>query len=229
MGRLLELDTPGGRLGVWAVGTEAGAPVILLQEYWGLVDQIKGVADRLAAEGFSVFVPDLYGGRVTSDPQEAAGFMQRLDPRQAAGQVAGIIDHLHTGAPAPLKGVGCVGFCMGGGLALYLAAVEPRLAACVVYYGALPWPETGFDPAAVRCPMLMHYAEHDQWATVDLARDFHERMRGAGVDATLHVYAGAAHAFVDETRPASHDPVATARSWQRTVEFLHGRLEAGVS
>lgn len=226
MGHMIEIDTDHGGLNAYATWPQRGrgTPVILLQEYWGLVDQIKGVADRLASEGFAVLIPDLYGGKLTDDPNEAANFIQQLEPAKAANQVAGAIHYLQGWEVTKRAEIGCIGFCMGGGLALYLAMVEPKISAFVVYYGAIPWEGIVFDGAAVKNPVLLHYGTNDQWATLDLALGFHKQIEDSGGDTTLHVYDGAGHAFLDETRPASFDPKAADQSWQRTVTFFQNRL-----
>ena len=226
MGHMIEIDTDQDSLNAYAVWPKEGkgTPIILLQEYWGLVDQIKGVADRLAEEGFAVLIPDLYGGKLTDDPKEAANFMQQLDPRKAANQVASAIHYLKVWEVTTGAEIGCVGFCMGGGLALCLAMVEPKISAFVVYYGAIPWDEIVFDGAAVKSPVLLHYGTDDQWATLDMAQEFRRKIEDSGGDVTLYVYGGAEHAFLDETRPASFDPKATDQSWERTVTFLQNRL-----
>jgi carboxymethylenebutenolidase len=198
--------------------------VVLIQEWWGVVDQIKGVADRLAAEGFVVLVPDLYDGAKASEPSAAEKLMMSLDMERAAKDLRGAVGQLLESGEVSSDRVGCVGFCMGGGLALLLASLEPAVTATVNYYGAFPWDDVELDVSGIHGNVLLHYASDDDWATPAFGHDLERRLTENGVSATLHVYEGAGHAFMDETRPESHDPVATETSWRRTVAFLRSEL-----
>jgi carboxymethylenebutenolidase len=199
--------------------------VVLIQEWWGVVDQIKGVADRLAAEGFVVLVPDLFNGAKPSEPTAAEKLMMSLDMKQAAERLRGAVRQLRESGEVSGDRVGCVGFCMGGGLALLLASIEPAVTATVNYYGAFPWDDVELDISGIHGDVLLHYAGEDDWATPEFGRDLESRLTKNGVSATLHLYEGAQHAFMDETRPESHDPVATQTSWDRTVAFLRSALD----
>ncbi len=136
-----------------------GAPaVVVIQEWWGLNDQIRGVADRLAHAGFLALVPDLYRGKSTVEKEEAHHLMTGLDFGSAATQdVRGAIQFLKTRAAK----VGCVGFCMGGALTLLAAANVPELDAAVTWYGCPPLDY--IDASKIKIPLQGHWADQDQF------------------------------------------------------------------
>jgi carboxymethylenebutenolidase len=198
-----------------------GPGVIVIQEWWGLTDHIKSVADRLAAEGFVALAPDLYGGRVVEEPDEAGKAMMELDMDRAAGDMAGAYDHLLGHPKVEPNKVGAVGFCMGGTLAMMLATVRP-VAAVVDYYGG---PLKGqLEVQKIQGPVLGHFGTNDDWATPVRARELLDRLHRLGIEAEFYTYPGAGHAFFNDDRPEVHDPRATALSWERTIEFLRSRL-----
>ncbi len=120
----------------------SGPGVVVLQEWWGLVPHIKDVADRFAAEGFVALAPDIYRGASasTSEPDEAGKLMMSLNIERAAKDMVGAVDYLKSRSEVT-GGIGVVGFCMGGGLALWLATLRPDdVKAAAPFYGLLPWP-----------------------------------------------------------------------------------------
>jgi carboxymethylenebutenolidase len=121
--------------------------------------------------------------------------------------------------------VGVVGFCMGGGLALVLATQRPdAVSACVAFYGVIPWPEAQPDFSKMSGAVLAHIAELDGFFGPEAANALEAQLKALGVDATFHHYAGADHAFFNDTRPEVYDAAASALAWQRTIDFLHARL-----
>lgn len=197
----------------------SGAPgVVVIQEWWGLNDQIKGVADRLAGEGYRALVPDLYRGRVTQSPDEANHMMTGLDWGGATGEdVRGAVQHLKAnGGKAAV-----LGFCMGGALTIIAGVKIPELDAAVCFYG-IP-PAEAADPAAIRVPFLAHFAAQDDWCTPDAVNGLEETLKSAGIQHTLHRYE-AQHGFFNEQRPEVHDAVAAKDSWERSLAFLKDNL-----
>lgn len=199
-----------------------GPGVIVIQEWWGLVPHIKDVADRFAAEGFVVLAPDLYHGKTTTEPDEAGKLMMAMRMDQAAKDMAGAYDYL-KGHPACTGKIGSVGYCMGGGLSLYIATLRP-IDACVIYYGVLPG-NVQPDLSKLAGPVLGHYAENDAWASPQVARELEERIRQAGVQVEFHVYPGTQHAFFNDTRPETYHAEAAKLSWERTVAFFRTHLQ----
>ncbi|MFY0581908.1 dienelactone hydrolase family protein [Cystobacter fuscus] len=199
-------------------GASRGA-VILIHEFWGLTDQVRGVADRLAREGFTVFAQDLYGGKVTKDPSEATKLMNALDMKRAVQEISRAAEALRRRAPGTKVAV--LGFCMGGALTLAAAATAGQLSAAVPFYG-IP-PESVADVKKIRCPVLGHFANNDDWCSPDRVNALEKALKGAGVPAELHRY-DASHAFANEQRPEVYSPKNAELAWKRSVEFLHAHL-----
>jgi carboxymethylenebutenolidase len=195
-----------------------GRGVVVLQEYFGLVPHIKDVADRFAAQGYTALAPDLYHGRSTSAPDEAAKLLMAMDLARTERDLAGSVEHLRalTGRKA-----GIVGFCVGGALSLFAACENgERIGACVVYYGGNRKVTYAID--RLQAPVLGHWAEDDAFANA--SRDAVEaEMRRFGKAYEFHTYPGTRHAFFNDERP-NHDPAAAALSWTRTLAFFDRTL-----
>ncbi len=199
-----------------------GAPaVVVIQEWWGLNDQIRGVADRLAQCGYLALVPDLYRGKSTVEEEEAHHLMDGLDFGDAAGQdIRGAAQYLKQHA----EHVAVAGYCMGGALALLALGQTPELSAGVVWYGCPPLEY--IDATKIKVPVLGHWATQDVFfpaATVDALE---AKLSEAKVDIEFHRYL-AHHAFANETAVGTgriagtqFDPVWSQRSWDRTLTFL---------
>jgi carboxymethylenebutenolidase len=230
MGDRIEFPSDGtavqGYVAVPDGGSDGTIGVLVLQEWWGLVDQITRTCDRFAAAGFTALAPDLYGGTAVplTEPDEAAKHMMALEMGQAAGQLSGAVDELRrrTGR----ESVGVVGFCMGGGLALVLACQRPDAVAAVVpAYGVIPWPDAQPDYSTMTAAVLGHVAELDGSFTPEAARALEAQLVALGRDATFVVYPGVDHAFFNEDRPAVYDAASAELLWERTVTFLHAHLD----
>ena len=218
-GEMVSFPSNGGTAeGYLAKPAAAKAPaVIVIQEWWGLNDNIKQIADRFAGEGFAALAPDLYRGKLTAEPDEAQKLMMSFNMQQAAKDMAGAYDFL-KGHESCTGKIGCVGFCMGGGLSLTLATIRP-IDACVVYYGvAEP------DVSKLKGPVLMHFAQNDNWASPEAGKRIAERIREAGQQADLQVYPGTEHAFFNDSRPEVYNEAATRQSWDRTLAFYRQHL-----
>ena len=203
----------------------AGLGLIVIQEWWGLVDHIKDVCDRFAAEGFTALAPDLYRGEHTTEPDEAGKLMMALNIEQAAKDMSGAVDHRLQSDRVRGDGVGVTGFCMGGGLALVLATHRPdAVQACVPFYGLIPWESAQPDWSKLAAPVLGHYAADDAFFTPDAARALEATLKDLGKDAELHIYDGVDHAFFNDTRPEVYDETAASTAWTRTLEFLRAKL-----
>jgi len=225
MGEIIEFPSNGGTghgyIAVPANGSAAGPGIIVLQEWWGLVDQIKRTCDRFADAGFTALAPDLYHGTTVplTEPDEAGRQMMALGMDQAAKDLSGAVDELvrRTGRPH----VGVVGFCMGGGLALVLGTQRSDAVKAVVpAYGLIPWPDAQPDYATFDAAVLVHAAAEDTYFTPEAARALEADLAGRGVRVELHVYPGADHAFFNEDRPEVYHPAAALLLWDRTVAFF---------
>ena len=233
MGELVEFPSnghgAGGYLAVSATGSGPG--VIVIQEWWGLVDHIKDVCDRFAAAGFTALAPDLYHGTTVAntEPDEAGKLLMALNLEQAAKDLSGAVDYLQglesvTGDLAG-KQLGVIGFCMGGGLALVLATQRPdAIGACVAYYGIIPWEHANPDWSKLDCAVLGHFAENDAMFTPELARQLEAQLHALGKDAEFIIHPGVDHAFFNDTRPEVHDPTTAAATWDQSLVFLRAEL-----
>lgn len=198
-----------------------GPGVIVIQEWWGLVPHIKDVADRLAGEGYVALAPDLFHGKTTTEPDEAGKLLMSLKIDDAARDMAGAFDYLKSHDATTGK-MGSVGFCMGGGLSLYLATLRP-VDACVIYYGAM-LPNMNPDVTKIAGAILGHYAENDGWASPEAAAALEKRLKDAGKHVEFHQYTGTEHAFFNDTRPEVYNADAAKLSWQRTLDFYKKHL-----
>lgn len=213
--------TAEGYLAAPSAGTGPG--VVVIQEWWGLVDHIKDVCERFADEGFVALAPDLYHGRQVGEPDEAAKSMMALRLDQAARDMSGAVDAVAERSSGAKIGV--VGFCMGGGLALVLACQRPdEVGAVVPFYGLIPWEEAQPDYAAMTAAVQGHYAGHDEFAGPPAAENLERRLAELGKEAEIFLYPQASHGFFNDTRPSVYDPEASRQAWQRATDFLRTRL-----
>lgn len=215
MGGMISFDCPGNGSanGYMAVAPGARSGLIVLQEWWGLNDQIKGVADRFAEAGYSALAPDLYDGRVTQLPDEANHMMTGLDWVGATEvEVRGAIAKLKEGVDK----VCVMGFCMGGALTVIASVKLPECDGGVSFYGIPPKEQA--DPANLTVPFQGHFANTDAWCTPEMVNDLEDVLKGAGAPVELYRY-DAEHAFFNEQDDA-YDAEATALSWDRMMDFL---------
>ncbi|BAJ32557.1 MULTISPECIES: dienelactone hydrolase family protein [Kitasatospora] len=200
-----------------------GPGVLVVQEWWGLTRHVADLTDRLAAAGFTALAPDLYGGTVTHDRDEAARMKRELPVEHAAEQLAAAVDHLLAHPATVGDAIGVAGFCMGGGLALRLAVREgDRIAAAVPFYG-LPDPDYRYD--GLTAHVLGHFGEQDASLPVPVVDEAAARIGEAtGRRPEIHFYP-AGHAFLnDEKTPSTYDPLQAEIAWRRTLSFLWGHL-----
>jgi carboxymethylenebutenolidase len=202
----------------------SGPGVVVIQEWWGLTSHIVDVANRLAAAGFVALAPDLYGGTTTHDATEAGRLMQRLPVDRAARDLGGAVDYLLGHQAVTSSRIGAVGFCMGGGFVLVLAAQQgDRIGAAVPFYGVLGQDYPSFENLSA--PLLGHFGERDAMADPDHVRELAARIeRQSGRRPDFRSYP-AGHAFFnDENLLGTYDPVQAARAWDATIEFLRRQL-----
>lgn len=204
-----------------------GPGVVVLQEWWGLVPQIKGVCDRLASEGFVALAPDLYHGEMAehTEMDRAGELMTSLPPDRAARDMSAAIDHLLSLDATTGNTVGVIGFCMGGMLTLLIAAQEgDRVAAAVPFYGA-PLGDGAPDWSGLTAAVEGHLAENDDFFPPEAINALGAELREAGRDVVFHVYEGTGHGFANEENPlGTWDEAAAATAWARTLAFLGARL-----
>jgi carboxymethylenebutenolidase len=200
----------------------SGPAVIVIQEWWGLVDHIKAVADRFGAAGFTALAPDLYHGDSTSNPDDAGRLMMALNIDRAVRDLSGAIDYLAAHDAVSSQQVGCVGFCMGGQLALAAACAHPKVGAAIDFYGVHP--NVTLDFSRLQAPVLGLFAGKDGFVSPEVVQKLENDIRSAGKRIEVHSYADADHAFFNDTRPDAYDESAARDAWQRTTGFFHEHL-----
>ena len=203
-----------------------GAPaVVVIQEWWGLNDQIRGVAERFANAGFIALVPDLYRGQSTVEAEEAHHLMDGLNFGDAASQdVRGAVQYLKGRNPGHPTKVGITGYCMGGALTLLAVGATPEADAAVVWYGCPPLEY--INAGQIKVPVQGHFATQDQFFAIGTIDQLEAKLKEAGVKTDFHRYL-AHHAFANETAvgpgriPATqYDPVWAAQAWDRCFAFF---------
>lgn len=203
----------------------SGPGLVVIQEWWGLTEHIKDVTDRFAAEGFVALAPDLFGGPTTHDSDEAGQLMQDLPVDRAARDLAGAVDFLLGHDAVTSSTVGAVGFCMGGGFVLVLAAQQGRrIGAAVPFYGVGGYDQV--DLAGVTAPVLGHFGSEDGFAPPEQVDALEAELRARSTGTVEIVrYPGAGHAFFnDENHMGTYDPELARQAWARTLEFLRANV-----
>ena len=201
-----------------------GPGVVVIQEWWGLTTHIADVTNRLAADGFVALAPDLYGGTTTHDAEEAGKLMQELPVQQAARDLGGAVDYLLGHEAVTSSKIGAVGFCMGGGFVLVLAAQQgDKIGAAVPFYAVLGEDYPSFENLSA--PVLGHFGEQDEFHSPDQVRELAatiEQQSGQRPDFRFYP---AGHAFFnDENLLGTYDPDQAAKAWEATVSFLRAHL-----
>jgi len=199
--------------------------MVVIQEWWGMNDQIRGVADKLAAAGYRALVPDLYRGKSTVEAKEAEHLMKGLNFGDAAGQdIRGAVQFLKKDSPK----VGVTGFCMGGALTILSACNVPEADTGVIWYGYPPLEYV--DASKIKAPLLGHFATRDQAFPIANVDALEKKLKAASVKFEFHRY-DAKHAFANETADEKglemleYNPRAAATAWDRTLDFLAKTLK----
>ena len=211
--------------GYLATADGGGPGLIVIQEWWGLVPHIVDICDRFAAEGFCALAPDLFRGESATEPDEAGKLMMALNLDRAAKDMGGAVDYLLGHDAVRGDRVGVTGFCMGGGLALVLAAQRPdAIGAAVPFYGLIPWEDAQPDWSAIEAPVQGHYAEHDAFFTPEAARELVQQLTDLGKSVEIIIHPEVDHAFLNDTRPEVHHEERSQEAWDTAVAFLRTHL-----
>ena len=196
-------------------GQGNGKAVIVIQEWNGLNEHIKDLADRFAGQGYIALAPDHYHGVIAAEPDEAVISVMALNLSETVQELRGGIDMLHAETGNP---VGVTGFCMGGALALFAACQNSnKVGACVDFYGIHPNVEYDWD--SLTAPVLGLWAEHDDMVNPQLT-GFAEALASRQHNFHFKTYPGTAHAFFNDTNTEGHDVEASADAWELTLEWF---------
>lgn len=193
--------------------------VIVIQEWWGLNDHIKDIADRYAAEGFTAIAPDLYRGEIAAEAQEAGKMMNNLQTEDGLNTIDCAIAAAQE--KYGIKKFGITGFCMGGTFALEAACKLENLSASVPFYGDIP---DEFTLKGLKCPVLFISATKDQWINTEKVAEL-GRIAKANVLPIESVKYEADHAFFNDTRPEVYDETAAKDAWNLVTEFFNDKLQ----
>lgn len=222
MGETIQFHRPDGKTcpGYLAVPeTGSGGPgFVVIQEWWGVNDQIKKTADRLAGAGYRAVVPDLFRGKIAKASDEASHLMADLNFPDAASQdIRGAVEYLKQSS----KKVGVGGFCMGGALTILAALHVPEMDAGVCFYGMPPIEAAEWKK--INIPLICHFANQDDWCTPAKVNEVESALRQSNSRFELYRY-NAQHAFMNEARPEVYDDLSAKTAWERTLQFLNKAL-----
>jgi len=199
-----------------------GPGLVVIQEWWGLVDHIKDLADRFAREGYVALAPDLYHGEKTKSPDQAGKLLMALNIAETAKDLGGAAQYLRGRPEVQPRKIGAVGFCMGGQLALYGGTTHPDLIDAVVdFYGIHP--KVDPDVSRLSGPVLAHFGTRDRSVPESAANALVERIKAAGKSVEAYFY-DADHAFFNDQRPEVYDRDSAQLAWRRTLDFLRRAL-----
>jgi carboxymethylenebutenolidase len=224
MGQRVEVRRPdGGSCPAYLnaeLAPDSAPGLVVIQEWWGLNEQIQQTADRFAQAGYRVIVPDLFRGKHAANVDEASHMMDQLNFIDASEQdIQGCVDHLRQDSTR----CGVTGFCMGGALTILSALRVSGLDAAGCFYG-IP-PKDFADPGQIRLPMIFHFANIDNWCTPQLVDGLEEAMKRSESEFELYRY-DAQHAFMNDAGPA-YDAASADLAWKRTLDFFERRLKGG--
>jgi carboxymethylenebutenolidase len=200
-----------------------GPAVVVIQEWWGLVEHIEDLVNRFAAAGFIAIAPDLYHGETTKSPDTATKLLMELDVERAGKEIAGAGAYLLQRPECSSKKYGVIGFCMGGALAQYAATNDAQnVGVAVSFYGGFKKVEPKWED--LQAAILLIYGENDKGVPAESGRELHAKLQKLGKDAEIVVYPNADHAFFNDSRPEVHNPEAAQDAWKRTLELFRRNL-----
>ena len=219
MGSLVKFPANGHTCEGYVAGK--GPAVVVIQEWWGLVKHIEDVVDRFAREGYLAIAPDLYHGEKAKSPDEAERLKLEMDAEVAEREIAAAGEYLLSRPECTSKQYGVIGFCLGGGLARFTAAREPKVGAAVSYYGG--YSRVKIDWNHLSAPIFLIYGEKDKGVPPEEGVELERTLKQLGKKVELKIYPDANHAFFNDTG-RNYKPDAAQDSWKRTIAFFRQHL-----
>ncbi|OGF71062.1 hypothetical protein A3E35_00820 [Candidatus Giovannonibacteria bacterium RIFCSPHIGHO2_12_FULL_44_22] len=198
-----------------------GKAVVLIHEFWGVNDQMKRVADRVAETGYLALAADLYGGKVAQTREEASEMRNKLDVEKAVSEIKKSLAFILENYQINNEKVAVWGFCMGGMVSFESAVRDIGAGAYVIYYGKVSDDKEILKN--IQKPILGIFGGLDKNITRDLVSRFKNALEDLGKPSEIEIYDDADHAFFNEEREA-HNPKAAADAWDRTIKFLDKNL-----
>lgn len=203
--------------------TPNGKAVIVLQEWWGLVDHIRDICDRFASLGFVAVAPDLYNGVSAKSPDEAGKLMMALNISEAEKTIRSAIETVLSVEGVTSKTVGIVGFCMGGQLAVYAACANPsKISACVNFYGIQP--SVTPDYSQLSATLYGFFAELDKSVPPETVNTLASTLQDLQKEYTFKIFENTHHAFFNDTRPQVYNKEAAAECWDKMIELFTNKI-----
>jgi carboxymethylenebutenolidase len=196
--------------------------VIVIQEWWGLDGHIRDIADRFAGEGFVALAPDMYHGKVATEPDEARKLVMSMNRERAIADLQGAVQYLLDSTSVAPKRIGCIGFCMGGALTLSIAAANPNIAAGAPFYAGMMPPAEHL--ANIQAELFCAFGADDGGIPIEKVRTFESTLRDLGKNAVVKVYEGAPHSFFNDTKD-SYRPAAAADAWEHSLDLFRRVLQ----
>ena len=239
----VDLEVDGSAMPVFGYAPEGNGPwpaVIVVQEIFGVNDDIRGFAAWVAEAGYVAVAPDMYhraGYNVVvsygPDRDRARGLRSEVTHDHIVADLNATVAHLQARADVDAGRIGIVGFCFGGMIAYLAAARVPGIKAAAVYYGGEIVPRPDAPPGTpslleatagdVGCPIIGFWGDADHLIPVESVREIEAALKAAGKSIENHIYEGAGHGFVWEDRPGHH-AAGTKDAWSRTLGFFATHL-----
>ena len=203
-------------------GTGKYPGVLVIQEIWGVVENIKDITRRLAGEGYVALAVDLYDGKTVANLEDGRSIREKISEEMMLRDINAGFEYLKSLTKVKPNRIGSVGYCMGGGLSLRLACENKELAAAVVFYGRNPSP---IDLVKnINCPLMGNYAGEDKGITEADVNFLRDTLKKYGKTHDIKIYPGAPHGFFNDTRE-SYRPEAAKDAWQRVLNFYGKYLQ----
>jgi carboxymethylenebutenolidase len=222
-GKTVEIQVNGRSIQAYFSAPEKPtARILVLQEWWGLVDHVKDLVDRFADAGFAALAPDLYEGKTATSPDEAGKLMMALNIDKTESDLAAAGAYLAKNAAGVGDKLGVVGFCMGGQLALYAASKNPNIGAAVNFYGIHPDVHPAYE--AIEARVLGFFGSKDPMVTPEVVTTLRGKLEAAAVSFDFTTFDDADHAFFNDTRADVYDSKAAQEAWQHMLGFFRAAL-----
>lgn len=221
MGKFVELDSRGNSFRAYHAESASGKGpgILLLHPWWGLSDVFTGLADRLAAEGFTVVAPDAFNGQVATTIEQADALSSSADSEVVSDKDSAALDYLLANVQG--QRVGAIGFSFGAAHATWLATRRPEIAAVVVFYGASEWNADYHKNA--KAPLQGHWASNDEYESTEALPELENNLKAANIVVDFHTYPDTRHWFFEPNRP-EYNADASQLAWERTLAFFREHL-----